>query len=1096
MRKIVEFYNSFKKNDGDGNKMRSALLQRDWLSTNVCFDPKTGELLARPLSEFLRKISQPKDGALHDRLWRIAEHSRASIDRILNSLNKTLKRKHGLLPIHSARYLDSNSFIWLSRRSGRNIREKLAGTPHIKAVRRFQSVDVLENRLFKKFVSILLEALELRKSCLGGEPDELSAKIQNWLYSDEAAEIGTWENPPPNNTLLSHRDYRRIWDSWRWLQSLDEDLERDLSLVDKRQKIIDEWMVYAKKYASGDCIFAEIPIFFDYDNFRIEPFSNRRIIFKKTENKAIRDVTPKNQCVNGAVCVDFTLQHPRYAYKAGTKIIQRRLSDAFIWQFWECEDESIDVNLFNSDAAFINDEVCTVSSADLFASPNNDRGRNLDAELDRAARSFSLRFRNYFKSDELLWIVPDYLNDFELGIVRRNINANFSKAQPIPRSVAAVFEVVDYSKIKEGFSVLVIDNICGKRCLTKLVAKFDKGLKNALPETRGFYWERQPSIVDAAESVALKKSYDIFTVDSGENWIPPREGNSFQSLPLDAADLKNDAKIGVVNQCINISKTPVVGGVKLHNMQRGIEFPLWCDHIQELSIKVRKNGRLQRVCLVDERNSTVRPIWGKKIGIPIADTFILSKGKQFYSLPIYIGKNDDELGFSARLDSPQFPFKQDTNCKLSLTYDYGSDEPYKLTFIPCNRNLHPINASWQRTEVEKNITDAPAPKYPKAMTWEDLKSVLNPNTGRFRDMLDWVLSAIDNPLRKIGKISRDWIPDRNGKFFTHAESGGSIVFIHQNNFIKGYSYSRYQNGDEISYIEKEQNNSITIGTHIADKDYSYISDIDVIKKRMYVPFIITWGDGRSISDFSCPKDFASKASYKIKYINSLLRGKLPKKTKDAYRFILSCLHKDTTDDCIDWISKICRDPNRNKYYARHVGFALGGVSEYWQRKILKYLLENIDEFTIYVFSYAIWREKHFVDKFTISELNKILNRLLEVLKNVKYRSGTDDVNFLLTRALELLLGLLRTRDSTNEEIKMLLQPHQKITKDFSREIDYIANIAEENNLFLFSRIELDMKKPCDDKTPDLLYALRLYLDNEDDANAITINSISENPFEK
>lgn len=126
-------------------------------------------------------------------------------------------------------------------------------------------------------------------------------------------------------------------------------------------------------------------------------------------------------------------------------------------------------------------------------------------------------------------------------------------------------------------------------------------------------------------------------------------------------------------------------------------------------------------------------------------------------------------------------------------------------------------------------------------------------------------------------------------------------------------------------------------------------------------------------------------------------------------------------------------------------------------RILKYLLENIDVFTIYVFSYAIWREKHFVDKFTISELNKILNRLLEVLKNVKCGSGTDDVNFLLTRALELLLGLLRTRDSTNEEIKMLLQPHQKITKDFSREIDHIANIAEENNLFLFSRIELDMK---------------------------------------
>lgn len=140
---------------------------------------------------------------------------------------------------------------------------------------------------------------------------------------------------------------------------------------------------------------------------------------------------------------------------------------------------------------------------------------------------------------------------------------------------------------------------------------------------------------------------------------------------------------------------------------------------------------------------------------------------------------------------------------------------------------------------------------------------------------------------------------------------------------------------------------------------------------------------------------------------------------------------------------------------------------------LKSLLKRIDVFAIYVFSYAIWREKHFVDKFTISELNNILKTLLEVLKKVN-----KGVNFLLTRALELLLGLLHTRDSCNEEIKMLLQPHQKITKDFSREIDRIANIVEKNNLTLYSRIKLDIKKPYDDKTSDLLYALRLYLDNE------------------
>lgn len=54
----------------------------------------------------------------------------------------------------------------LSRRAGRNIREKLAGNPYLQSVRRFQSVDLLENRLLKAFSERLLELLELRVECL------------------------------------------------------------------------------------------------------------------------------------------------------------------------------------------------------------------------------------------------------------------------------------------------------------------------------------------------------------------------------------------------------------------------------------------------------------------------------------------------------------------------------------------------------------------------------------------------------------------------------------------------------------------------------------------------------------------------------------------------------------------------------------------------------------------------------------------------------------------------------------------------------------------------------------------------------------------
>ncbi len=115
-------------------------------------------------------------------------------------------------------------------------------------MRRYQSVDLPENRLLKAFVIRLAELLELRQDFLGEEEDELLPKIHSWLQSDEAQSIDRWDNVPPNNTLLSHRNYRRVWDSWRWLQSLDNDITRDFTQFDKREKIVLLWNEYGRKY--------------------------------------------------------------------------------------------------------------------------------------------------------------------------------------------------------------------------------------------------------------------------------------------------------------------------------------------------------------------------------------------------------------------------------------------------------------------------------------------------------------------------------------------------------------------------------------------------------------------------------------------------------------------------------------------------------------------------------------------------------------------------------------------------------------------------------------------------------------------------------
>ena len=75
---------------------------------------------------------------------------------------------------------------------------------------------------------------------------------------------------------------------------------------------------------------------------------------------------------------------------------------------------------------------------------------------------------------------------------------------------------------------------------------------------------------------------------------------------------------------------------------------------------------------------------------------------------------------------------------------------------------------------------------------------------------------------------------------------------------------------------------------------------------------------------------------------------------------------------------------------------------------------------------------------------------------------------------------------------MLLQPHQEITKKLAKQVERVTEIVAQSNVTLFSRVQIDLpQKPEGDRTPDLLYALRLYLTGDDGADAIHVASISD-----
>jgi len=112
------------------------------------------------------------------------------------------------------------------------------------------------------------------------------------------------------------------------------------------------------------------------------------------------------------------------------------------------------------------------------------------------------------------------------------------------------------------------------------------------------------------------------------------------------------------------------------------------------------------------------------------------------------------------------------------------------------------------------------------------------------------------------------------------------------------------------------------------------------------------------------------------------------------------------------------------------------------------------------------------------------------------KSAKDDraaVNWMraTTELLELLLGVLRTREAADVRLRMLLQPHQQITKALARRVERVSELVEESTAILSCRVQINIEKPDGDHTPDLLFALRLYLTGDDGANAIHISRISD-----
>ena len=156
--------------------------------------------------------------------------------RLLTDLGRhprhILSRTRAMLPVDRVQQLDVASVRWLSRQPGREVYERAGPRQRILAVRRFEDLDTLENRVLRD-LSVRSHGLAtaytkqyrtLSSSLRWQGVDKYRRSCERLARILSDREIG-WPRPPvvPNYALLQDRRYRRVWSAYREiLRRLDE----------------------------------------------------------------------------------------------------------------------------------------------------------------------------------------------------------------------------------------------------------------------------------------------------------------------------------------------------------------------------------------------------------------------------------------------------------------------------------------------------------------------------------------------------------------------------------------------------------------------------------------------------------------------------------------------------------------------------------------------------------------------------------------------------------------------------------------------------------------------------------------------------------
>ena len=788
------------------------------------------------------------------------------------------------------------------------------------------------------------------------------------------------------------------------------------------------------------------------------------------------------------------------------------------------------------------------SARELSQVDGDTKSRQLGGFLDQLTSQFHAHKAMHY-------LVNDHHSEFETSDLRREINRNFNNATPLPKSIAAVYATQEKKQFKPNDLIMVLssdnDGIYATPVYYCAGRKPREGYFERHPSIKLSQQGERKLLHDALVGAGLPASiairfielYSYREIISSRAKLILQEGDKWYQVPaslkvenVDISDVlfkeiralqkKVEETFFIsVSAAIKPQKgmksaywlagNPLLGSQQL--LQKQYEQPhkvFWKDHLPQLMTRLPVKGIEQDFYFVDSGTS-VKPERGVSVDIPIDTPFTLPGGKEELRFTVYQGKGSDRQVFSLLL-SLRKPLKADCICMLKLSYTYGEEQPYKLRFIPVDADNKPFNyvdAIWgkKRDDIDSRVIAIPT--FPERRSFEELRAFQG--NDEVKDIVDWLvrnLEQIDDiyHFMLFGKSEQrfnfsykdiDWIPNKDFGFYkSHPDYEG--IFVHRSRFEGLDTVNQTYFSGDVFAKEGNQFALVNIGAQgeLTEKN------LKSLPGRWRFPMLIFCDQERSFTDDDVPDNLAQLGNKAIKQAEELLAIEgVDKALKIELKQFLSYCHTLMPQSEVNDLLQAATDPKLLRREHLRFKYALGGVNQTWQQQLLEQILEPVDDSddtraaALDILSVAMWRDKTIIHTLTADQVATLAERLNEYLtKDITLlkKKGSHYIWNPFILRLELLLSLLRTRESLEPEISTLFSYGSSLSNKLLNTVEKVTSKQAEALAYqlqqpkVVARVKLIVNKPDSyHRTPDLLYALKLYLSGEDGADLITITEL-------